>query len=144
MISPPRICAVPLTVEFRKFPEAVQPRRGVRENDDWEGKRREGVLTKRVTIKYYSVKLTEFMLVAAVLAVASTSYVAQYFKVLWLFEKRGEVNKRWYFEFAYGFTTKDIVQFNGKYHNLLFILKIFNEYIQWQILWNTKTCDTWF
>lgn len=48
------------------------------------------------------------MLVAAVLLVASTSYVAQYFKVLWLFEKR-EANKRWYFEFAYGFTTKDIV-----------------------------------
>jgi len=46
-----------------------------------------GVLTKRVTVKCCSVKLTEFMLVAAVLTVASTSYGAQYSKVSWLFEK---------------------------------------------------------
>ncbi|EZA58366.1 hypothetical protein X777_01323 [Ooceraea biroi] len=37
--------------------------------------------TKRVTVKCCSVKLTEFMLVAVVLAVASTGYVVRYSKV---------------------------------------------------------------
>lgn len=94
MISPPRICAV-LTVEFRKFPEAVQPRWGVKEKDDWGRRRGErgGALTKRVTVKCCSVKLTEFMLVAAVLAVASTSYVALRSKILWLFKKRRSITR---------------------------------------------------
>lgn len=92
---------------------------------DW----REGgaVLTKRVTVKCCSVKLTEFMLVAAVLVVASTSYnILKYHG----FSKmtRG-CNKKRYPEFPYKFPIKDICICNSTENVIMFcpsILVIFN------------------